>query len=615
MAEARPEVSFEVSVDIPEDDDEKRSRPQSQSQSRAGEMVANIKKKEEDVKRAVRARMEAGLRKLLSFHNAVELSSICGLLHMPVQERGHISLQQVLDYAIVGGSVKGDRLKKVLDCCWEEPLVSYIREELNPNFHRAKDPATVVLHWWKEGGLVSDQSLFNPVFVSREVKMVGVGYEGVTSPDLLAKLDELRGVQETMKKAERLMFSVQNYVTIHNYFEQMRLLRKAEVDLREWLINEVEITRVRLDVVDEAVHYALKCEKECDSLNRDVTNMLATRLSEGEIHGVDLLKARFSHENNMLVFQEYLERLIVSCTPFHSAFPDAPFDVPDNASQVSTSMDCLVKSFKLYKWIKDNDGANHISRHHDNDVELTRLEGVRARLEAHLSFLKKKAFWEEQRLESERLALRKLLHDDERRTQTNAFCRQEAWGTSLTFAAKALETQMQKRDLYPLLRQGLLGTSKQIHAWCHEVNDIFEVLDEDTFKQIADIHSMEASEAEMRKFDKALAMSEKKAKAATKKKKDAKDKKAAAKKAGDDGSKGGKSAASSKGSKKSKASKKSGDGDKKEKGAKKKGKKGGGDDDKSTKSGKTGKSGKSAKSEGGKSKGDDKAKGKKKKKK
>jgi len=579
---SRPNSGGDIELDVDQyaDDDAPRSRPQSQSQSRAQQMLDAIRKKEEDAKKEVRLRMEKGLRQLLGYHNPVELSSICGLLHLPVQERGHISLQQVLDYAIVNGNVKGDRLKKVLECCWEEPLVQYIRSELNPHFHRAKDPATVVMHWWKEGGLVSDQKIFNPHFVSREVKKVGVGYEDVTSPDILARLDELRAEQEIMKNAERLMFHVQNYESIHNYFESMRSLRQHEVKLREWLISEVEITRVRLDVVDEAVHYSLKCEKDCEQLTRDVTSTLMNRLSRDESYGYDLLNARHSHQNNLVVLNAYLRRLIDGCEAFHSPFPSAPFDVPDNESQLSTALRRFMKALRLYKQIKDDDCSNHIERRAQNRAELARLMNVQERLEKRLSFLKSKAFWEEQRLDAERLALRKMLADDARRVALNEATRQEAWGTTLDMAARACESNKRRRDLYPILRQGLLGTSKLVHQWCNDVDDVFEVLTQDCREEIARNKEMEKEEEDMRKYMKELAAKEKKARLAKKKKEAAAAAKKKKKEASDSGSKSGKSAASSKKSAKSKGSKseggkkaKKGEGKKKGKGdGKKKGK-------------------------------------------
>ena len=56
-------------------------------------------------------RMTEGLRALLGLHTPPELSSICGVLKLPVKEKGSTSLKAIIDYASQGGKMDPDRTK------------------------------------------------------------------------------------------------------------------------------------------------------------------------------------------------------------------------------------------------------------------------------------------------------------------------------------------------------------------------------------------------------------------------------------------------------------------------------------------------------------------------
>ena len=332
-----------------------------QSKKRAEELMKKLKGNIDNSNKKALQRMMIGLKKVLDLHNPIELSSICGSLFLKVQERGHISLKSILKYAEINGAPNTQRIEKIISACWEEPLMEYIRSELNPNFHRAKDPSLTVINWWKEGGIIGDER-FTPHFMNREVKKK---YDPklVVSEDITKRLWDVRIIQEGLKISERQMFSVQNYDTICEYLSSLRTLRKAEIEMRNFLITEVETSRVRLDTLDEVLHWSLRHEEECNRLRDIACRNVSEQIARAEIRLEHLIEQRNEFQKDVMHFNEYISNMLDDFENYTGkGFPSICPNVNWDGDIKTHSMRSLKSKFMTYKEQRDSTAIQLVIR-------------------------------------------------------------------------------------------------------------------------------------------------------------------------------------------------------------------------------------------------------------
>ena len=569
-----------------------------QSKKRAEELMKKLKGNIDNSNKKAVQRMMVGLKKILDLHNPIELSSICGSLFLKVQERGHISLKSILKYAEVNGAPNTERIEKIISACWEEPLMEYIRSELNPNFHRAKDPAVTVINWWKEGGIIGDER-FTPHFMNREVKKK-YDPKSVVSEDITKRLWDVRIIQEGLKISERQMFSVQNYDSICDYLASLRTLRKAEIEMRNFLITEVETARVRLDTLDEVLLWSLKHEEECNRLRDASCRHISEQIARAEIRLEHLIEQRNEFQKDVMHFNEYIVNMLGDFENYiNKGFPSICPSVEWDGDIKTQGMRSLRSIFMTYKEQRDFTAIQLTSRKQDNEKEISRLQDRTIELEGILKHMKEREKWEERRMDAEELGLQRgmrLLVETQVQTEVE---RDETWERTLRVAANAHHNESMRYYLRSIITSGIAGNHSEIKDLSWSLNELLEVLDTEQIDNIYRNKEMEEEEKFKREFDYQFARAER-----TRKKKAAAKKKGKGKgsKGGDDAAstKSGKSNKSGKSGKSSKASAKSGKSSKgdSKKGGKKKGggkgekkkEKGGDDDAKSTKSGKSGKS-------------------------
>jgi hypothetical protein len=194
-------------------------------------------------------RMKDGLRKILSLHTPVELSSICGCLQLKAQQKASTSLEQIMIYATETEELNEERVKKILNFMWEGALWEYLHCIGHPISSTYVDPKVTVMKLWENGGFLDGIHAFVPYFVAREVKRRN---EWVQSEDIQQRLERIQKAQDSMKAAERRIISDHDYTNILQYFNQMGALRSLENDVREYLISELEIARSRIDSFEES---------------------------------------------------------------------------------------------------------------------------------------------------------------------------------------------------------------------------------------------------------------------------------------------------------------------------------------------------------------------------
>jgi hypothetical protein len=211
----------------------------------------------DSVKREGSEGLLRGLEELLDKHSPVELSSICGTLRLPVQQRGYVSKQSILDYANKGNQVVEARVHQILHGMWEGVLVDYCKAN-NDLYRTTMDPVSNVLLLWAQGGLTGAGKRYTNHFFSREILKT---YADVTYPDLIEKLAALRLAQEKLKNREMAIYRNNDYDMIIAYTVEIHKLAAEERAFRQFLSIEVETLRARTDLLDATILGASKAQE------------------------------------------------------------------------------------------------------------------------------------------------------------------------------------------------------------------------------------------------------------------------------------------------------------------------------------------------------------------
>lgn len=99
--------------------------------SKVSDRFRGLKTREQIAQEHATQRMTEGITVLLTMHSPSELSSICGVLKLKSLERGHSSIEQIVNHlksVNVGGQVmiSEAKLHKVLENIWEGPIHEYL---------------------------------------------------------------------------------------------------------------------------------------------------------------------------------------------------------------------------------------------------------------------------------------------------------------------------------------------------------------------------------------------------------------------------------------------------------------------------------------------------------
>jgi hypothetical protein len=220
-------------------------------------------------------RMKDGLRKILSLHTAVELSSVCGCLQLKTQQKASTSLDLIMKYASETEEINEEKMKKILSFLWEGALWEYLHSVGHPTSTMLIDPKITILKLWESGGFLEGMNNFIPHFISREVKKRN---DWITSEDIQVRIEKIQKAQDSAKLAERKILSDHDYTNILSYFNQMSNLRSLENNVREYLISELEIARSRIDSYEES---SIMVRDQCSELEKkfiQITEVLNNRL-------------------------------------------------------------------------------------------------------------------------------------------------------------------------------------------------------------------------------------------------------------------------------------------------------------------------------------------------
>ena len=99
-------------------------------------------------------RMRDGLRKILSLHTPVELSSVCGCLHLKTQQKGNDSINQIIHYAGEAETFDITKIQQIFNFLWEGPLWEYLHTTGHPVYTMRPCPKRTIMELWESGGFL-----------------------------------------------------------------------------------------------------------------------------------------------------------------------------------------------------------------------------------------------------------------------------------------------------------------------------------------------------------------------------------------------------------------------------------------------------------------------------
>lgn len=525
--------------------------------------MAGLQSYDEMLKDHALQRMREGLRKVLQLHSPSELSSLCGVLRLPVKEKASTSLNHILDYASEGGVVQQDKMLGLLDKMWEGALFEYLRSIGHPIHSMFVDPKETVLRLWQTGGMLGE-SLFIPHFVAREVKK---RYEWVASPDVATRLEELRTMQEKAKTAEHVVLTGHDFTNILEYFKKMSDLRRYEDQVREYVVAELETSRARIDSTRETSAMMREDMAELEEQLITLTGEVNTQLAAQEFVAQTYMKEGLATQNDLQrlcdIMDSYLEAEEDREESGGGTYQAMALRQPENSCM---NIRKLHEKMQQYRDMRDENNENLRERARGHIYEIERLESVVRDLEHQLEYRQRDLKYQTERADAAEADVKFCAKKMTKMSLNKIVGVEEAWGASLRWQLKCVDIQNRHAASKKLLVAGIRERdNKMVNLLSYALVDIYGLVSPQEMREIEELKEFEREDVLATKIRK-NAVKQKGGKSVKKtvasggtksaKKKDT---------GGDDESK-----ASSKGSKTSKKSPSKKGGDKKKAGKKKK---------------------------------------------
>jgi hypothetical protein len=492
----------------------------------------SLKSYDEIKKERALVRMLEGIRKILSLHTPVELSSLCGAFKLKVQQKASVSIELILSDLLVDGQVTEVGLERLFNKLWEGALWEYLRSIGHPTTTQFLDPKITVMRVWKDGGLLEGGRSFTPHFISREVKLRN---EWVIGEDIIEKLDALRIVQEASKKAEGKVLGEHDYTNILNYFQTMSALRVKETELREYLIQEIDTARAKIDSCMSTNKMMNDQLIECETSFVRTAEVINNKLAITETLLESSLNQKVHLETDLQrccrILQSYSDQML---DRNNSGAPNEkrPLNFTDLESSPLLINQLHEKMQSFHKLaITSDDNLRERSTNHVNEID--RLENVIRDLEDRLDKANEYArVYNEEKNTAQgvlKVALNKFLN-----LQSAAkIKRDSSWGTTMRYGSQLSSIQTNIKTITPALLSALSSTSKDVQSMSNSIIKFLGCSDMEEYNRIMECKKMLGTDIQSAMLQKFHAKKDAKKDKETKKKQDAQEKlnKAAAKEA------------------------------------------------------------------------------------
>ncbi len=508
-------------------------------------------------------RTEKGLKEVLTLHTPSELSSICGVLRLPVKQKGTDSTRLIIKSVSENGVVQAERMLSLLDIMWEGALFEYLRCIGHPIHSMFVDPRETVLKLWQDGGMLGTGT-FIPHFVAREVKKRN---EWVISPDIETRMSTLREMQEKVKHAEKVVLTGHDYNNILAYFKQMSDLRKYESDFREYTVSQLETCRARLDSYTDTSRMMREDMAELERKIMTLAGAISDQLGYNEFVTEDL-------QNELVEMNADLHRLGLVMDSYIEAEEDRS-EAGGGTSQALSlrkpeesklSIRNLHDKMQQYRNMRDETDENLRNRSRNHIIEIDRLEAHLRDVEHQLEYALRRETNERERAEEAEKDVRFCARKMMKMSNNKQTGMEEAWSSSLRWQLKCLDQKYRNSEVKKLLLAGIQEReNKLVQTLSYAIIDVYDLASKEELfeaEESAQMMAADAFSARHRKFLKKQGEGKKGPKKTVASSTPAKKEKSVKKKDKDDDSKASSKTAKSKGSTKGK--------DKKGKGAKKK---------------------------------------------
>lgn len=495
----------------------------------------SLKSFDEIKKEQALVRMLEGIRKILSLHTPVELSSLCGAFKLKVQQKASVSIELILANLLDDGQITEIGLEKLFNKLWEGALWEYLRSIGHPTTTQFLDPKVTVLRVWKDGGLLEGGRSFTPHFISREVKLRN---DWVKGPDIIERLDALRIVQEASKKAEAKVLGEHDYTNILNYFQAISALRVKETELRDYLIQEIDTARAKIDSCTTTNQIMNDQLIECETSFVRTAEVINNQLAATEI----LLESSFKQKVNLeadlqrccRILQSYSDQIIDrNTTGAPNQKQPLQFSDLENSPLLIKQLNEKMQSFhKLV--ISSDDNMRERSVNHVNEID--RLENVVRDLEDRLDKANEYARVCNEEKKTAQGVLKVALNKFSNLQAALKIKRDSAWGTSIRYGSQLSSFQSNIKILTPTLLAALSSTNKEIQSLSNSIISFLGCSDMEEYNRIMECKKMITSDIESGMLQKFNSKKDAKKDKETKKKQESQDKidKAAAKEAAKD---------------------------------------------------------------------------------
>jgi hypothetical protein len=408
-------------------------------------------------------RMKEGMQKILSLHNAVELSSLCGCLGLKVQEKAATSIHFITQYASESNDLDGERIKHIMNFMWEGALWEYLHSIGHPVHSMRPDPKKTILEIWEQGGLLGGNvNGFVPHFVAREVRKRN---EWIQSPDIQDRLEKLRAAQDATKAAERKVVSEHDYTNILSYFNQMSALRRLEASVREFLISEVEISRSRIDSCNDTARMNREQLAENELYSMRIVNTLNEQLGLTEFVCEERIAERYKLEGDLQRLDNVLESYVTAEESRETVGGGTVQALRlRDADSASPSVRALHERLQRYKQMRDDADSTMRGQARAQQAEISRLNEIVDSLQSELEGLTDFSIKETARADGAERSLFYAQRKVVRLENTHKITADQAWHSSERFANQLIHQNRLIRQLKPAMMGALRHPHRTVYS-------------------------------------------------------------------------------------------------------------------------------------------------------
>lgn len=455
----------------------------------------------EDEMAGIRARFQrisASIRLLLRLHHPVELSSICGNLKLPVQDKGPVSLEHIVKYCIIDGKFSDERLMDVVSNCWEGALYEFLKAVGYSVYSATVDPKMTTMKVLRCGLYDDGLEPFVPHYIRRRMED---RINWPTSEDLAPKLLEIKKVEDIVKKSEKAALNSEDYSNVLRFLQKLHELRRLELEFREYATKQLESSRSSQDRAESNVQAAEEMLMDLEVRYMKVSTTLNTKLAERETASRELAASKLLMESQL----QRLRRVVRSCrmstearcrdlTPLDPPRIE-PVTVLDEADdECHLTILALQKDILDYKVSADTvdnqlrafsqEQAQQISNLKDNINDL--MDDIRV-LQHKLEFANDR----ERRAVAE---VAKVAEDIVKRENMAESTRKLTWEASVRWANRAQVMEEKLRAMIPQVRAAIVSKHLEFKALGAEINKQFALATPERVHEWLETDRMEAEE-------------------------------------------------------------------------------------------------------------------------